>query len=81
MADFTSSGWSIFITVVTLVSIAACFVLALSLASKKAPAAADGSVDTTGDWDYRLAGGDGFRGGCLDFGSIRDAGPAEFHDD
>ena len=35
MADFVSSGWSTFITVVTLVSVAFCFWLAYSMASAK----------------------------------------------
>lgn len=55
MNEFVSDGWSTAITVVTLVSILACFVLALSLASRKAPKRGDGSVETTGHvWDDDL---------------------------
>lgn len=55
MADFVSPGWGIYIIVVTLVSIAACFWLAWTLASTKTPTAEDGSVDTTGHvWDETL---------------------------
>lgn len=52
MADFTSPGWSIFIAVVTLLSIAFCVWLALALARSKVPGKAS---DTTGHrWDETL---------------------------
>ena len=52
MADFTSSGWSLYISIVTLVSIAFCIWLALVLARGRAPGA---QVDTTGhSWDETL---------------------------
>lgn len=52
MADFTSSGWSLFIAIVTLLSIAFCVWLALALARSKAPGKAS---DTTGHrWDETL---------------------------
>lgn len=55
MADFMHDGWSLYIAVVTLVSIAACLVLAMSLASRKAPRNAAGEVETTGHiWDEDL---------------------------
>lgn len=55
MADFVTSGWGVMITAVTIVSILACFWLAATLSSKKAPRAVDGSVDTTGHvWDGDL---------------------------
>jgi len=52
MADFTSSGWSIFIMVVTALGIAGCLWLTLSLSKGKAPG---GQVETTGHkWDDTL---------------------------
>ncbi|MEE9322346.1 MAG: cytochrome-c oxidase, cbb3-type subunit III [Granulosicoccus sp.] len=55
MSDFLSGGWSTAITVITIVSIIACFLLAWSLASRHAPTAEDGSVDSTGHvWDEDL---------------------------
>lgn len=52
MADFTSSGWSIYIMVVTALGIAACLWLTLSLSKGKAPG---GQVETTGHkWDDTL---------------------------
>ncbi|MBN9429174.1 MAG: cytochrome-c oxidase, cbb3-type subunit III [Burkholderiales bacterium] len=52
MADFIGSGWSLYISIVTLVSIAFCVWLALALARGKAPGKA---VDTTGHkWDETL---------------------------
>ncbi len=53
MADFVSSGWSIYISAVTTVSILFCVWLCWVLASKKA---AGSSVETTGHvWDETLA--------------------------
>lgn len=52
MADFTSTGWSLYISIVTLVSIAFCIWLTLVLARGKAPGQ---KVDTTGhQWDETL---------------------------
>ncbi len=52
MADFTSTGWSLFISIVTLLSIAFCVWLALVLARGRAPS---GPVGTTGHrWDETL---------------------------
>ncbi len=52
MADFTSTGWSLFISIVTLLSIAFCVWLALVLARGHAPSA---QVGTTGHrWDETL---------------------------
>ena len=52
MADFTSSGWSLYISIVTLVSIAFCIWLALVLAKGRTPGS---QVDTTGHhWDETL---------------------------
>lgn len=55
MSDFVNSGWSVAIIAVTLLSIAACALLAWSVASKRSPVAPDGSVGTTGHiWDDDL---------------------------
>ncbi|MGH1360707.1 MAG: cytochrome-c oxidase, cbb3-type subunit III [Burkholderiaceae bacterium] len=55
MADFFSSGWSIYIAVVTIVSIIACFWLAMSMSKGTTPADKDGNVLTTGHvWDDDL---------------------------
>jgi len=52
MADFFSSGWSIYIMVVTAVSIAACLWLTMTLSTKRAPGE---DVGTTGhSWDDTL---------------------------
>ena len=52
MADFTSSGWSIYIMVATALGIAGCLWLTLSLSKGKSPGS---SVDTTGHkWDDTL---------------------------
>lgn len=52
MADFVAPGWSLYITVVTLVSIAFCVWLTLVLARGRAPR---GQVGTTGHrWDEDL---------------------------
>lgn len=52
MADFTSSGWSVFIMVVTALGIAACFWLTRSLSKGKPPGE---QVGTTGHkWDETL---------------------------
>jgi len=60
MSDFTSDFWSVYVTVLTLVSIAACALLLYRLGKMKVqPApkqAAGGGVDTTGHvWDQDLA--------------------------
>lgn len=55
MADFLHSGWGVFITVVVVVSIAACLLLAWSLAGFRAPTKPDGTVESTGHvWDDDL---------------------------
>ena len=55
MADFIHNGWSLFIIGTTVVSIIACFWLAITLSSARTPKAADGSVDDTGHtWDEDL---------------------------
>jgi len=55
VSDFLSGGWSTAISVIVIVSIIACFLLAWSLASRHAPTAEDGSVDSTGHvWDEDL---------------------------
>jgi cytochrome c oxidase cbb3-type subunit 3 len=52
MSDFYSEGWSIYIAVITLVSIVACLVLLFSLSSKRVPTSDEG---TTGHvWDENL---------------------------
>lgn len=52
MSDFTSEAWSIYIAVITLVSIVACLVLLFSLSSKRVPTSDEG---TTGHvWDENL---------------------------
>ncbi len=52
MADFIAPGWSLYITIVTLVSIAFCVWLTLVLARGRAPGR---KVDTTGHrWDETL---------------------------
>ena len=52
MADFTSSGWSLYIIVATALSLAACLWLTLSLSRKNEPG---GQVGTTGHkWDETL---------------------------
>jgi cytochrome c oxidase cbb3-type subunit 3 len=52
MADFYSSGWSIFIMAVTAVSVVGCFWLTFTLSKGKAPGQ---QVDTTGHkWDETL---------------------------
>jgi cytochrome c oxidase cbb3-type subunit 3 len=60
MSDFTSDFWSLYVTVLTLVSIAACALLLYRLGKMKVQAApkqvAGGGVDTTGHvWDGDLA--------------------------
>jgi len=53
MADFTSSGWSVYIMLVTAISIVVCFWLTMSLSKGKAPGE---QVGTTGHvWDETLA--------------------------
>lgn len=52
MADFTSPGWSLYISIITLVSIAFCIWLALVLSRGRTPGA---QVGTTGhSWDETL---------------------------
>ena len=50
MSDFFSSGWSVFITIATLVSLAACLVL-LVFASRRTPMAEDNSTGHVFDGD------------------------------
>lgn len=53
MADFTSSGWSLYISVVTIVSILGCLWLLFSMSHKRV---AGSTVETTGHtWDGDLA--------------------------
>lgn len=53
MADFTSSGWSIYIMVVTALGILACLWLTMALSKKRTPGE---QVGTTGHvWDETLA--------------------------
>ncbi|MFT5896253.1 MAG: cytochrome c oxidase cbb3-type subunit 3 [bacterium] len=55
MSDFTISGLSWVISLVVIISIVACFLLAWSLASRKAPTNSDGQVESTGHvWDEDL---------------------------
>ncbi len=55
MADFFSSGWSLFIAAVTIVSIIACFILAMSMSKGTTTTDKDGNVSTTGHvWDGNL---------------------------
>jgi cytochrome c oxidase cbb3-type subunit 3 len=52
MSDFHSDAWSIYIAVITLISIIACLVLLFSLSSKRVPTSDEG---TTGHvWDENL---------------------------
>jgi cytochrome c oxidase cbb3-type subunit 3 len=52
MADFTSSGWSVYIMLVTAIALVACFWLTVSLSKGKAPGE---QVGTTGHkWDETL---------------------------
>jgi cytochrome c oxidase cbb3-type subunit III len=52
MSDFTSDAWSLYIAVITLISIIACLVLLFSLSSKRVPTGDEG---TTGHvWDENL---------------------------
>lgn len=52
MSDFTSDAWSIYIAVITIISIVACMVLLFSLSSKRVPTSDEG---TTGHvWDENL---------------------------
>ncbi len=55
MADFIGEGWSTAIAVIVIISIAACALLAWSLASRRAPLQGDGTVESTGHvWDEDL---------------------------
>jgi cytochrome c oxidase cbb3-type subunit 3 len=52
MADFTSSGWSVYIMLVTAIALVACFWLTMSLSKGRAPGE---EVGTTGHkWDETL---------------------------
>ena len=52
MADFTSGGWSLFITIVTIVSLIALFFLAWKLSARRTDS---GPVETSGHvWDEDL---------------------------
>ena len=52
MADFIHPGWSVYIAVVTVVSIIACFLLAMLMSKRRQPGE---KVDTTGHvWDGDL---------------------------
>lgn len=54
MSDFTHDAWSIYIAVITVVSIVACLVLLFSLSSRRV--SADGQDQTTGHvWDEDIA--------------------------
>ena len=55
MADFFSSGWSLYITIITILSIIACYLLAASMGRGKAPVDENGDVLSTGHvWDEDL---------------------------
>ena len=55
MADFTSGFWSVYITVLTILSVIGCAWLLWSQASFKAKLSKDGKVETTGhSWDEGL---------------------------
>lgn len=55
MSDFTISGMGWIISLVVIISIIACFLLAWSLASRKAPMTSNGEVESTGHvWDEDL---------------------------
>lgn len=54
MSDFTHDAWSVYIAVITVISIAACLILLFSLSSRRV--APGESADTTGHvWDEDLA--------------------------
>ena len=54
MSDFTHDAWSVYIAVITVISIAACLILLFSLSSRRI--APGESADTTGHvWDEDLA--------------------------
>lgn len=55
MADFISSGWSVFIAVSTMVSVVLCFLLAWLVSRAKTPESINGVVESTGHvWDEDL---------------------------
>lgn len=55
MADFFHSGWSLFISIVTIVSIVACFFVAWLQSRAKTPLSSNGQVQSTGHvWDEDL---------------------------
>lgn len=55
MADFVSAGWSHTITIVTLISVFLCFLLAWLVSRAKSPPMKDGVVQSTGHvWDENL---------------------------
>lgn len=55
MADFTGSGWGLFVSIGTLLSVIACWVVAWLVARAKTPVSEDGVVESTGHvWDEDL---------------------------
>ena len=55
MADFFSSGWSVFVAVSTMVSVILCLLLAWLVSRAKTPKSVDGVVESTGHvWDEDL---------------------------
>ena len=58
MADFTSDFWGFYVSIITLISIAACAVLLQALSSRRIPVNATGGSETTGHvWDEDLVEG------------------------
>ncbi|MGQ7842896.1 cytochrome-c oxidase, cbb3-type subunit III [Granulosicoccus sp. 3-233] len=56
MADFLSGFWSHYVSIITIVSIVACFLLAFLTSRAKLPPPVNGEVETTGHvWDGDLA--------------------------
>lgn len=56
MADFLSGFWGHYVTIITIVSIIACFLVAYLTSRAKLPAPVNGEVSTTGHvWDDDLA--------------------------
>ena len=55
MADFLHAGWSLYVAILTILSILACFILAWRVSRAKTTLRPDGEVDTTGHvWDSNL---------------------------
>lgn len=55
MADFLSSGWSVYVAVGTLGSVLACWILAWLVSKAKTPPPVNGQVESTGHvWDEDL---------------------------